>query len=670
MTGWHPIVRSGAFRAVSAALLFAHVIFSGPVLAEQRIALVVGNSQYGDEIVNLANPANDANLIGAALRRVGFDVKIVLDADQRTFKIAIRDFYERLIAAGPDSTALFYYAGHGLQVSGKNYLVPVQAVISAEADVDLEAIEADVVLRQMGYAGARVMVVILDACRNNPLTRGFRSGTRGLARMEAPSGSYVAYSTAPGDVTVDGTGDYSPYAAALAEAIAVPGDSIEDTFRNVRVSVAAQTGNKQVTWDYSALTAPFYFVPQEEKEPAQVAATSPASATTDADFEMTFWNSIKDRNDPEEFEAYLSQFPNGKFAPLVELKIKKLRGSAEQTPPPATTGVATLEIQSMPSNVGPASPVPMKIEDMDHTFTVLQSANVRAGPGTDSPIIGRLDRDQTVSVTGKVVGLGWYRIDHGGKPGFVIAKVLAEAAAVKIVAARPVPVEPRIALVIGNSDYTQPLGALKNPANDAKLISKSLKSVGFQVATLLDADQRAMKRAISDFGAAVSEAGSSAVALFFYAGHGIQVDGINYLIPVGAVIERKGDVDLEAIEVGAVLKQLEYVRSGVNIVVLDACRNNPLRSFRSADRGLAQMVAPDGSFVAYSTAPGDVAVDGEGANSPFAVALAEEMQRPGSSVYEVFQSVGLKVREATGNKQISWINSSMIGNFYFVPEAQ
>ncbi len=231
--------------------------------------------------------------------------------------------------------------------------------------------------------------------------------------------------------------------------------------------------------------------------------------------------------------------------------------------------------------------------------------------------------------------------------------------------------EPRIALIIGNSNYTQPMGALKNPASDAKLISKALKSVGFQVTTLLDADQRAMKRAISDFGAAVSDAGPSAVALFFYAGHGIQVDGTNYLVPVGARIERKGDVDLEAIEAEALLKQLEYAGAGVSIVVLDACRNNPLpRSFRGGDRGLARMDAPTGSFVAYSTAPGDVAVDGDGANSPFAAALAEEVGRPGSSVEEVFRSVRRKVMAATGEQQVPWDSSSLTAPFYFLPASQ
>jgi carboxyl-terminal processing protease len=250
--------------------------------------------------------------------------------------------------------------------------------------------------------------------------------------------------------------------------------------------------------------------------------------------------------------------------------------------------------------------------------------------------------------------------------GFLVAAAVAAAALPSTLSA-----EPRIALVIGNSAYGGGLGALKNPASDARLVSKALKSVGFQVTTLLDADQRAMKRAISDFGEAVGQAGPSSIALFFYAGHGIQVSGTNYLVPVGATIERQGDVDLEAIEAEAVLKQLEYAGAEVSIVILDACRNNPLpRSFRSGDRGLARMDAPTGSFVAYSTAPGDVAVDGEGANSPFAAALAEEVRRPGASVEEVFRSVRRKVMSATGEKQVPWDSSSLTAPFYFAPQGQ
>ena len=182
--------------------------------------------------------------------------------------------------------------------------------------------------------------------------------------------------------------------------------------------------------------------------------------------------------------------------------------------------------------------------------------------------------------------------------------------------------EPRIALIIANGNYKGDIGSLKNPVNDGKLISDALKKVGFNVLLVSDGDQRAMKKSLNDFGAALAKAGPSATGLFYYAGHGLQVSGQNYLVPVGANIQREGDVDLEALSAEAVLKVLNFSGSKVQIVILDACRNNPLmRSFRSGTMGLAKVDAPIGSFVAYSTAPGSVAADGQGANSPFAAAL-------------------------------------------------
>ena len=145
------------------------------------------------------------------------------------------------------------------------------------------------------------------------------------------------------------------------------------------------------------------------------------------------------------------------------------------------------------------------------------------------------------------------------------------------------PAEPRIALVIGNSEYAS--GPLPNPANDAKLIGEALTSLGFEVIARRNADQNAMKRAIQDFGTRLEKAGPGAVGLFYYAGHGAQLNGRNYLVPTGAHIEREADMDIEAVSADWVIQQMRYARNRLNIVILDACRNNPFtRSMRSADR--------------------------------------------------------------------------------------
>jgi hypothetical protein len=227
----------------------------------------------------------------------------------------------------------------------------------------------------------------------------------------------------------------------------------------------------------------------------------------------------------------------------------------------------------------------------------------------------------------------------------------------------------RIALVVGNSRYSS--SPLTNPVNDAELIAMTLMQVGFEVRLVQDGDQRAMKRAIQEFGATLEAAGASAVGLFYYAGHGVQLGGRNYLIPVGAEIQRDADVDIEAVSADWVIEQMRYARNRLNFVILDACRNNPFaRSFRSADRGLAKMDAPAGVLIAYSTAPGDVAADGDGTHSPYSEALAAAMRDSKEPAELMFKRVRDSVRRATADRQTPWESSSLTGdNFHFAPDA-
>ena len=227
----------------------------------------------------------------------------------------------------------------------------------------------------------------------------------------------------------------------------------------------------------------------------------------------------------------------------------------------------------------------------------------------------------------------------------------------------------KIALVIGNSDY--PTGPLPNPANDAKLMSDTLAGLGFDVILRRNADQNTMKRAIQEFGARLEKAGPSGIGLFFYAGHGAQLNGRNFLIPTTARIEREGDVEIEAVSADWVIEQMRYARNGLNLVILDACRNNPFtRSMRSVDRGLATMDAPAGILIAYSTAPGSVAADGDGRNSPYTEALSKSMRESREPVEQVFKHVRVSVMNATSGKQVPWESSSLTGDFFFVPPAK
>ena len=170
---------------------------SNEAWAEKRIALVIGNGAYPN-IGELANPSNDARLMADTLRQLGFEVIEKVNVSQKPMKKAIKAFGNRLNRAGKDAIGLFYYAGHGVQVNGENYLIPVNVEIIDEADVDIEAVGMRAILQNMEYAGNDMNIIVMDACRNNPFKRGFRSARRGLARMDASKGTLIAYATAPG----------------------------------------------------------------------------------------------------------------------------------------------------------------------------------------------------------------------------------------------------------------------------------------------------------------------------------------------------------------------------------------------------------------------------------------------------------------------------------------
>jgi uncharacterized caspase-like protein len=190
---------------------FAFLLLAfNPALAK-RVALVVGNSAY-KHTTSLNNPANDAKLMEQSLRAAGFDVTLVLDADQNQLKKSMLEF-GRTLRKGVDAS-MFYYAGHGVQVGGENYLVPVDAVLENEDEVNLQTIPVNDFLQTMESAKSPFNIVVLDACRNNPFSRAFRGATGGLAPVNAPRGSYIAYATAPGAVAADGDGANSPYTAA------------------------------------------------------------------------------------------------------------------------------------------------------------------------------------------------------------------------------------------------------------------------------------------------------------------------------------------------------------------------------------------------------------------------------------------------------------------------
>lgn len=225
--------------------------------AEKRIALVIGNSAY-ENVTALPNPANDAREIGKFLNSAGFEVIQATDLDHDEMIQVLQDFSAKLAERGPNTAAFVYYAGHGLQIAGDNYLVPVDAKINSEADVPTEAVRLVDVMATLQAVPSRVRMVVLDSCRNNPFT-SLKDTGRGLAIVDAPNGSIVAYSTAPGTEAFDGEGKNSPYTSAFLRLGREQNLPIEQFFKKVRLVVNDATEGKQTPWESSSLTSDFYF---------------------------------------------------------------------------------------------------------------------------------------------------------------------------------------------------------------------------------------------------------------------------------------------------------------------------------------------------------------------------------------------------------------------------
>ena len=279
---------------------------------------MIGNGAYRD--FPLRNPVNDARLMRNLLRKAGFSVTIIENANKKELINAIWSFGNALRSS---DAALFYFSGHGNQYKGLNWLIPIGANVQRESDLEFVAVNAERVLAEMeGGSSGRVNIVMFDACRVNRSFRSFRSNNRGLAQPRAqPEGSIVAFSTAPGTIAYDGEGRNSPYVTELSKHMLTPGLKIEDVFKRVRVGVKNRTSRKpppQIPWENSAMMGDFYFVLP------QGGVSSPETSYSENSADKQMWKLIEPSNDPTEFESFLAAFPNSKFAPIVRLKIKRL----------------------------------------------------------------------------------------------------------------------------------------------------------------------------------------------------------------------------------------------------------------------------------------------------------------------------------------------------------
>lgn len=302
-----------------------------------RLALVIGNAAYTN-VPELANPKNDATAMADKLTSLGFEVITGIDLDLTAMRKTVRTFVNKLDGT---EVALFFYAGHGLQVNGENYMAPVDANLSNYNDLEFEAVPINLVLSAM-ERNTKTNLIFLDACRNNPLavnlarSMGTRSAAvgRGLASIGSGVGTMVSFSTEPGNVALDGSGENSPYTTALLKHLGTPGQDIASSMRSVRREVLKVTDGKQVPWEHSSLTGEVILRIGDTPASAPSVATDSGAASgsgagSSRATELVFWNSVKDSAEPEALEAYLRRYPSGVFSGLASIKLASVKRKLE-----------------------------------------------------------------------------------------------------------------------------------------------------------------------------------------------------------------------------------------------------------------------------------------------------------------------------------------------------
>ncbi len=380
--------------------LFCTMLSVSAAQAERRVAFVVGNGAYKN-VAQLPNPPIDAKAMAGVLRNVGFEVVegTNLTRDKMTEKLL--DFGKK--AQGAD-VALFFYAGHGIAISGTNYLLPIDADIKSEMDVKLgAAINIDLTLDQT-MSDAKVKLVFLDACRDNPFAAKIKSNSAtrsvavgaGLAEMKSGEGTLIAFATGPGQTALDGQeGTNSPFTRALIANIATPGVEIQQAMTKVRAQVNEETNKGQLPWGHTNLIGTVYLngAPAAPTATGAPAAAPPAVASASgSDVEVEFWRSIKDSNKPEELNAYISNYPNGQFKPLALSRLAALENGPSTATRNLTTGVDPATFNE-PSNQTTEDQIGL---DKGQRRDVQRRLN---GLGFDTKVTGTFDQSTRAVIT-------------------------------------------------------------------------------------------------------------------------------------------------------------------------------------------------------------------------------------------------------------------------------
>ena len=346
--------------------------------AEPRVALVIGNIDY--PTAPLANSINDARAVAQRLTELRFQVTRLENATQEEMYDAIRVFGDRLRDGG---VGLFYYAGHALQVRGRNYLLPARALIKREDEILYRTVDTGQIRDKMESARNRVNVVILDACRNNPFGRDFRGIAPGLAVVDAPYNTLIAFATAPGAVASDGNGRNGLYTQHLLQALDSPGLGLEDVFKRVRTGVRQDSAGRQVPWESTSLEVDFYFDPL----PNQTALGVPGAPDA-LTLELAFWDSVKGSSDAEDYRAYLKRYPEGQFAVLARNRLRLMTASAAPTAAPAVALALARPVAAPVPTPVPVLAAPAPAPSMSLSPAAIQSSPSAAPSRPASAAVG------------------------------------------------------------------------------------------------------------------------------------------------------------------------------------------------------------------------------------------------------------------------------------------
>jgi hypothetical protein len=305
------VVASSLFLPLPYAWVWGQSEGTIRLLKAPKIALVVGNGKYRDA-PELKNPPNDARAIGESLKNAGFAVTIKLDAGREHLIGAIRDYVHAM--EQKKSVGLFYFAGHGVQLAWRNYMLPIDAVIDKIEDMGRQSVDVERLMEGLAKAANPMNVIILDACRENPFGKDFRIERKGLSQMDAPIRTLLAYATSPGNVASDGEGSNGLYTENLLRELKVPEAKIEDVFKRVRLAVRLKSSGSQIPWESTSLEDDFWFLP-----PKELRTLSDAEKDKRFDEELALWEKVKDSRDAAALASFVEKYPSGNYAELAQV---------------------------------------------------------------------------------------------------------------------------------------------------------------------------------------------------------------------------------------------------------------------------------------------------------------------------------------------------------------